>query len=426
MSSEKGKLSFTLDKSKLKPSPPNVSPSPLLSTPNVSSKKAIDKHAHSIIEYMDQRESSSESTSKLKESMISAEKAPDVIFEPLDLNVYGLQERRIKSGSLSKSTSETLPPWLRRPKMDPQDALEHDLKRIEELNATREAQEGEHLTSEEDASNEEMDLNAIKTLVGWKDGQRVGKPRKAVTEGVIYRDIATPIQFLSRPELVGLGYKVEGEVDHSQGGNKPRVVVGIDEKMIIKRIGKGSKVIIKDGEHAGLTGVVIYFDRESIEVSLDVSEERVLLPFESCGLLETVQQKTTEREGMEAVKDDPGEWLHTGLVVRFVSRSWREGRYYNKRGTIEDIHKDPQTAITMCTVSLQSDRREIIHHVPPSAITPCPPVMGRPVIILRTVHAGSIARLVEQMPHDCWIVQLDDSMELVTVVSKDLGELTRQ
>ena len=282
-------------------------------------------------------------------------------------------------------------------------------------------------TSEEDEeSSKEVSLHTIKTVLGWKDGQRVGKSRRAVTEGAVYRDLATPIQFLPRPELLGLGSKMERGAGFSRDGDKPRHVIGIDEKTTVKRIVKGSRVVIKEGDHAGLTGVVIYFDRESVEVSLEVSEERVLLPFESCQLVDTLQSNEVESIQKEDIIEDLGDWLQQGLVVRFVSRAWREGRYYNKRGTVEDTHRDPQTAIMTCTISLQSDRREILHDAPPSAITPCPPVVGRPVIVLRHDHVGSIARLVEQTPTKDWIVQLNDSMELVTLASNDLGEFSRR
>lgn len=420
-SSRRSKLSFTLDKSKTKPAPPTISPSPLLSKSSISGK------ATSAVEYIDEHVSTFESKSKQKEPKTRVEEVPDVVFEPLDLNVYGLQERRIKSGSLPKEANGALPAWLTKPKMDPQHALEHDLRRIEELSSTREMKSDHDSTSDEDESGKEINLNTIKTALGWKDGQRVGKPRRVVTEGVIYRDLVTPIQFLPRPELLGLGSKIErGTSSSSRDKDKPRNVIGIDEKMVIKKIAKGSKVTIKEGEHAGLTGIVIYHDRESVEVSLDVSEERVLLPFESCQLLDRIQQNEIEIVEGEHIDEDLGDWLRDGLVVRFVSRSWRGGRYYNKRGIIEDTHRDPQTAITTSTVSLQSDRREILHDVPPSAITPCPPVIGRPVIILRTKHAGSIARLIEQAHTKDWIVQLNDSMELATIASNDLGEFARR
>ena len=221
--------------------------------------------------------------------------------------------------------------------MDPQHALEHDIRRIEELNATRMAKLESDSASEEDDTDKEVSLNTIKATLGWKDGQRVGKARRAVTEGAIYRDLATPIQYLPRPELLGLGSKIERGAGLPQGdGDRPRHVMGIDEKIAVKKIGKGSRVTIKEGEHAGLTGIVIYFDRESVEISLDMSEERVLLPFESCQLADSIQQSGAERAQQEDSVEDLGEWLQVGLAVRFVSKTWRDGRYYSKRGTVED------------------------------------------------------------------------------------------
>ena len=139
-SSERSRLSFTLDKSKTKPPPPTISPSPLLSKSSTSSKAAIDKQDSSTVEYIDQHTSTSEPKPRTRDSKTQTEEAPDVVFEALDLSVYGLQQRRIKSGSLLKESVGELPAWLTKPKMDPQHALEHDLKRIEELNAAREVQ----------------------------------------------------------------------------------------------------------------------------------------------------------------------------------------------------------------------------------------------------------------------------------------------
>ena len=426
-SSERGKLSIALDKSKTKPPPPTISPSPLLSKASTSSKASFAKQESPAVEYIDQHASTSEPKPKTKESRTQTEEAPDVVFEALDLNVYGLQQRRVKSGTLLRESAGELPAWLTKPRMDPQHALEHDIRRIEESNAAREMESDKDSTLEgEEESSKKVSLSAIKAVLGWKDGQRVGKPRRAVTEGAVYRDLATPIQFLPRPELLGLGSKIERGTDFVRDGDKPRHVIGIDEKTVIRRVAKGSRVMIKEGEHADLIGVVIYCDRESVEVSLEVSEERVLLPLESCQLMDSLKQNEVRSVQEESISEDLGDWLQDGLVVRFVSRSWREGRCYNKRGTVEDTHRDPQTAITTCTISIQSDRREILHDVPPSTITPCPPVVGRPVIVLRGGHAGSIARLVEQTPAKYWIVQLDDSMELVTIASYDLGEFSRR
>ena len=106
-SSEKGRLSFALDKSKSKPPPPTISPSPLLSKTKTAGKATLDKHDTLAVEYIDHHVSTSEPKSMPREVRAQTVETPEVVFEPLDLDVYGLQERRVKSGSLPKGTRKS-------------------------------------------------------------------------------------------------------------------------------------------------------------------------------------------------------------------------------------------------------------------------------------------------------------------------------
>lgn len=437
------RLSFSLDRSKARSEPAPLRPSPLTSGLLSPDHRASEKVYIESLGVEEKREAAQK---------VEPSRQPTIILEPLNPTIFGLQHRKVKKAHRSveagdQQTAGSIPSWLKpRPKMESQYALEQHLRSLPDGNDTK-GRNGDD-NEKQSLSGKEFGLAALRSM-GWREGERIGRMRLVATEGLKQRAIVTPIQFVPRPERLGLGADpnvatvvASGLKEPKRPASKPDLVakpdaagrtrhfVGIDEVLVTRpssrKIKAESRVEIAGGVHAGLTGRVARISEDKAEVVLDMTEEPVQATLDQCKLIYPEDSNVAEPILNEEAGEDRGGWMHEGLAVRFKSRVWQGGRFYNKRGIVEHLNHDAQADdVYTAMIVLQSDKRRLLQDVPASALQACPSQVGRPAIVLRGEHAGSPCRLIEKLNNSTWMIQLDESMEVRAVLAIDLGEFTR-
>lgn len=224
----------------------------------------------------------------------------------------------------------------------------------------------------------------------------------------------TPIQYVPRPERLGLGASHAAEpkkrrpVEESLGiemtkeeeKTLKRLVslpkrrsdavevlssqvnyVGIDDKMpkrLKLTVEPGVTVVICDGPHCNLAGRVVEMTRDGrgVVVRLETSDESVLVLKEHVRVAGESHRPANNQLTAQQTLKTP--WLMPGLRVRVVSKhSFERGRFYNRRGVIVDVH-----SASDCTLQLApagTSVGELLHHVPQSALETIVPRHPDPV-----------------------------------------------
>jgi transcription antitermination factor NusG len=106
-------------------------------------------------------------------------------------------------------------------------------------------------------------------------------------------------------------------------------------------------------------------------------------------------------------KDDRIKWLYPGLVVRVASQSLANGRYYNKKGTVEDVVSLTQFSLIMEDGQLVDDAKE--RHVQTAL-----PKVGGTVRVVSGSNKGSCGELLERnAAKEQATIQLDSDLSII-------------
>lgn len=110
-------------------------------------------------------------------------------------------------------------------------------------------------------------------------------------------------------------------------------------------------------------------------------------------------------------------WLTSHIRVRIISKDFKGGRLYLKKGEIVDVI-DPTT----CDISMD-DSRELIQGIGQELLETAIPRRGGPVLVLYGKHKGAYGNLVERNTEkETGVVRDADTHELIKVRLEEVAE----
>jgi len=119
-------------------------------------------------------------------------------------------------------------------------------------------------------------------------------------------------------------------------------------------------------------------------------------------------------------KDDRIKWLYPGLVVRVASQSLGNGRYYNKKGTVEDVVSLTQFSLVMEDGQLVDDAKE--RHVQTAL-----PKVGGTVRIVLGPNKGVCGELLERnAAKEQATIQLESDLSILCEPFDNVCEFKRR
>jgi G patch domain/KOW motif-containing protein len=291
---------------------------------------------------------------------------------------------------------------------------------------------------------------------GWKEGMGIGKNAK--------EDIKV-VQVKRRTAKEGLGFVADmppptskkGERDgklESDKRKKERVVrivrgrdVGLkasvvgrigDDVLVLNILGSGDKVEVKVDDVADLGSVeedrclrklkdVKIRGRDEEKGSRSTRDEE-----KGSRSKRDEEKESRSKRGRDEVeerrvnsnggdKEEKGKkqvsWLTSHIRVRVVSRSFKGGRFYLKKGEVLDV-----IGPTTCDISMD-ESREIVQGVSQDMLETAIPRRGGPVLVLSGKHKGAFGSLVERdLDREIGIVRDADTHEMLSVKLEHMAE----
>lgn len=218
-------------------------------------------------------------------------------------------------------------------------------------------------------------------------------------------DASKIIKYVPRPERLGLGasevtdvseLKQRKPVEQSLGiemskdeekkliSQKKRLpieipfknVMGIDEiapKRLKIAVEIGSRVIIADGEHSGLKG---YVKSESKDlkfwlIELEINGRDTMILKSHAKLHDSTSSK--QHQVIQEINENTLLWTCSGLKVKIKSKSFENGKFYNIKGIILDVHPDKTCTIKLLNTPNPSTSPTILQRVPQRVLETCLP-----------------------------------------------------
>ncbi|XP_028753332.1 protein MOS2 [Neltuma alba] len=278
---------------------------------------------------------------------------------------------------------------------------------------------------------------------GWREGMGIGKNAK--------EDVKV-VQYERRTAKEGLGFVS----DHARKRNSK------EEVKIPKEHGRegslvGKVVRIVEGKNAGLKGkivrevedkwVVLKLVKSEEEVKVgpqdfvelgSIEEERFLKKLKELKIQDTHKDRDSRnkrnreegRRGRDEVvvdvkrdsrKEEQGKkrvsWLTSHIRVRVISKDFKGGRLYLKKGQVLDV-----VGPTTCDISID-DSKEIIQGISQDLLETAIPRRGGPVLVLYGKHKGIYGSLVERdLDKEMAVVRDADTHALVNVRLEQIAE----
>ncbi|CAN6480587.1 unnamed protein product [Victoria cruziana] len=110
-------------------------------------------------------------------------------------------------------------------------------------------------------------------------------------------------------------------------------------------------------------------------------------------------------------------WLTSHIRVRVISKEFRQGKFYLKKGEVVDV-----TGPRKCVVSMD-ENNEIIEGVHQEMLETALPKRGGPVIVLYGKHKGVFGKLVRRdAEEEIGIIQVAETAEMITVALDEVAE----
>jgi len=311
--------------------------------------------------------------------------------------------------------------------------LQHAIEGIE--NITDEEERFKYdLESRPDEANEEGYENmpiemygyAMLRGMGWDEGKTIGLNNRGLT---------TPIEFVPRAGFrLGLGatpkvlevkkkkFIKPGEsrepapIMVAQPGpdGKVRHVRDLDEKLVpLKRgLALGQLVAIVSGPHDGLYARIVSSRDDDIIVRLQASDEEVqvarsdvtivdssklsenhpalkLMREEKKHRSEKSKHSSKHSSSSRDKEDTPPCWLRPRILVRMISKSFGNGKYYNKKANIFDVVGHNQ-----CTIQLEDG--SLVEGVKQRMLETVIPKIGGKVMVVSGPNKGMVGSLLER------------------------------
>ncbi|QDZ22201.1 G-patch domain-containing protein [Chloropicon primus] len=252
--------------------------------------------------------------------------------------------------------------------------------------------------------------------MGWREGKGVGRNAK--------EDVKV-VEFLSRPDRLGLGARPKEPTSKPNWINKPgedkskrsKVLLAaagdagrvrhtrhLDEKMVEYKgpgVQEGKRMAVVGGKHEGLQCVVLrLLPRERgrsayASVRLVASEEVVEVRCK-----ELAEPGRSPSKGDKDKKGKPPRrsggrsppWLHSGLRVRVVDKHLGTGKAYLKKAVVVDVVEPHR-----CDVVLDEDGKRM-NGVSQSCLeTVVPKAKGTKLLVVKGGSRGRVCTLVKRM-----------------------------
>ncbi|EGG13859.1 hypothetical protein DFA_11620 [Cavenderia fasciculata] len=360
-----------------------------------------------------QQEETTTSTSSTTSST-----ATTTITKPTETDSFnptqtGLQVRKKKETMDIDKESQTMRPLI--DKLDGLDGYNNDEDKFKFDLSTRPDE-----ANQDDYEETPIDIfgKAMLMGMGWKPGQGIGLTNKGVVE---------PVQFLKRAGRLGLGAQPSDVANKEKKymtapkgeDGKVRHTVGLSEKLVPLKFGlqPGDRVLVISGPHEGLNAtveslaqsdrIVIRFKSDEL-AAVDKCDLQILeknnnsnhnskASSSSSSSSSTYSQSNSKSysssssssSSSNSSSDEPM-WIRSSLVVKIISKSLGDGRYYNKKATIVDIIGDK-----LCIVEL--DNGKVVDNVKQRMLeTAIPRASGSTVIIVSGKHKSRVGTLVER------------------------------
>ena len=156
-------------------------------------------------------------------------------------------------------------------------------------------------------------------------------------------------------------------------------VIGLDEfssKKIKLVVESGTRVVISEGEHSGLKGIVKSESRDQKHwiVELLINNQDIVIPKHQLKRFDPSKSENIVKIIDEShITESNVLWVCTGLKVKIRSKSFLNGRFYNRKGIILDVQNDKT-----CTIKLLESSQEIVQKVPQKCLETCLPRLADP------------------------------------------------
>ncbi|KAH7653540.1 G patch domain and KOW motifs-containing protein [Dioscorea alata] len=287
---------------------------------------------------------------------------------------------------------------------------------------------------------------AVLAGYGWKEGMGIGRGNK--------EDVKV-VQYDRRQGKEGLGYDPSSAKDSKK---KDQKVAAKEEKIV--------RVI--DGKHMGLRGKIVEtlekMDSDSPKVVVlklldsgeevrlggdmiaelgSVEEEKCLRKLKELDIRRRDEKKNRDRR-MEEKRSrngekeatngeltksvnqgrksnekerEPVQWLRSHIRVRIISKDFKRGKWYLKKGKVVDVVGPMQCDISM------DDNGELVQGVHQDILETAIPKRGGSVLVLYGRHEGVYGRLEERNTEkETGVVRDADSHALINVNLEQIAE----
>ncbi|XP_023553930.1 protein MOS2-like [Cucurbita pepo subsp. pepo] len=352
---------------------------------------------------------------------------------------FGLNVRQsvdgIKSADDSKSVEESRPAPLEVVMLE---KFKADLKRLPE---DRGFEDFEEVPVESFAA-------ALMEGYGWRQGRGIGRNAK--------EDVKVK-EYNRRTDKQGLGFVTDvpvglsskkDEKDKGREREKNRDGDRVKENRdrgsdVLSTIGKHVRII--GGRDAGLKGkivekldhdlLVLKLRDEHVKVKVRATdivelgskeEERFLRKLEELKVQDENKGQRRRREVVEkrenGTKDEERKnsrmsWVTSHIRVRIISKDFKGGKFYLKKGEIVDV-----VGPSICDISIDGSR-ELVQGVSQELLETALPRRGGPVLVLYGKHKGVYGSLVERdLDKETGVVRDADSHELLNVRLEQIAE----
>ncbi|GAM19789.1 hypothetical protein SAMD00019534_029640, partial [Acytostelium subglobosum LB1] len=346
------------------------------------------------------------------------------IVEKFNPKQHGLQvkEKRQSIKPVTGSGTNTAATQVR-PLIDKLDGLENYKDENEKFKYDMNSRPDQADIDDYEETPIEVFGEAMLRGMGWAPGKGIGLSSKSDVE---------PIKFVKRAGYrLGLGAKPADVSDKDKKylvaptGEDGRVrhTIGLDTKLVSMKYGLdvGDKVLVVAGTHEGMYAIVNSIPNESKVVISFASEEKAVVDKSDLQIVEhgkatnatssskangngksssngsnSGSSSSSSKQPIKTIvsnNDNDNEeetWLRSNIMVKIVSKSLGDGKYYNKKATVVDV-----TGERLCVLEL--DGGKVLENVKQRWLeTAIPRDKGSSVIIVQGKYRGRLGTLIER------------------------------
>jgi len=288
--------------------------------------------------------------------------------------------------------------------------------------------------------------------MGYEEGKPIGKNGKGLVQ---------PIQYVPRHHRTGLGAEPKmllpsdvKQKKYIKPGEsrepKPTMVLpkdadghqrnyrNLDEKLVPYKpniLAPGASVAIISGLHDGLTGIVKLMDSENAIVVLP-NDEHIEVSVSDLSLMnmqnaiEPIDNKKKRKENpsnenssedrkmskSEQPKIAKSSWLRPHIIVRIISKTLKDGMYYNKKARVLDV-----ASSGVCQVELLDASKKLLDGIKERWIETVIPKPDELVMVLKGEFIGKRGSVIQSDNHSA-IVKILETLEFKTYPLDDISE----